>query len=146
MLWMLRPSFSQSKVQAMPDPALSGLYGLRAGDFGWPEVLAAAGLGLLFAVLIGLALHLFRGRPRRAQDPVEAAHDLPGDVRALVLAGLLKDATDRAAPGETPWPERAEETFGLDPATVRQLANLYQPGTMLDPDPVERALNVARRR
>ena len=129
----------------MPDPQLSGLYGLKLGAFGWAEIAAALGLGVLLAVLIGLAFHLFRRRRAAATDPLARAADLPEDARAIMLAGLLRQETERLAPGDAPWPERAAKRFRLDEATAGQLADLYRPGARLDPAPLHRALSATRR-
>lgn len=129
----------------MPDPALNGLYDLKLGAFGWAELAAALALGVLLSVVLGGALHLFRRRATAAKDPLAAIAELPEDARAMALAGMLRKETDRLAPGEAPWPERAAARFKLDPDTAKQLANPYHPGARLDPEPLLRALTSLRR-
>ncbi|MEM7057583.1 MAG: hypothetical protein AAF557_08340 [Pseudomonadota bacterium] len=125
----------------MPDPALQGLYGLRAAAFGWPEVIAALILGLFLAAMVGLALRLFRRRrPSALSQRITAARNLPEGTRSIVLAGLLQQQTNRLVPGDAPWPDRAVERFGLDVAAARQLHNLYQPDAAVNAQALERAL------
>lgn len=124
----------------MPDPALEGLYGLKTHAFGLAEMMAALALGVLLATLIGAVVQLFRRRSVAVGDSLDAISDLSDDARAVVLARLLREETERLAPGDRPWPERAAERFPLDDATVRQLSDLYRPGARLDPDPLYRAL------
>ena len=110
-------------------------------------LIAALGLGLLAAGLAAVAIRAFRARPRRPglHARIAAARALPQPDRAMVLAALLRDRTDREAPGETPWPDRAVAAFGLDQATARRLGDLYRPGPAPDSDALETALVAAGR-
>ncbi|HRO12577.1 hypothetical protein [Amaricoccus sp.] len=61
---------------------------------GWPDLLAAFGLGLLVAALLALLLApLFRPRPRResAAARLARAAALPPDARRLVQLELLRE-------------------------------------------------------
>lgn len=129
----------------MPDPALEGLYGLKTYAFGWTELIAALALGVLLAILIGVIVHVFRRRSVPDMNRLAAVSDLPDDARAVVLAGLLREETERLAPGDRPWTDRAAERFRLDDATVRQLSDLYRPGARLDPEPLYQALKSLER-
>lgn len=132
----------------MDELALSGLYGLRVAPLGWAEVAAALALGLLIAWLIGSAVMAFRARPRPEQLPmcIAAARALPAVDRSMVLCGLLKELTERQAPGAGPWSQRAVAAFGIDRETARRLADLYRPGPLPDPELLERAVLTASRR
>lgn len=129
----------------MPDPALEGLYGLRTDPFGWAEMTAALALGMLLALLIGVIVHGFRRRSVATRNRLDAIPELSDDARAVVLAGLLREETERLAPGDDPWPDRAAKRFRLDAATVRQLSDLYRPGARLDPEPLYQALKSLER-
>lgn len=126
----------------MADPVLSGLYGLRVDPFAWSDVAAALSIGLAAAGLIGLFVQLFRRLPRAksAAARIVAARALPDADRAMVLCGVLKDLTDRRAPGGAAWYERAVNTFNLDPVLAASLADLYRPGPAPDPEVLETAL------
>lgn len=129
----------------MPDPALQGLYAVRLAPYAWADVLAALVMGLCFALLIGGVLSIFRARRVSAIDQdIAAARRLPAEARAIVLARVLKEATERNAPGAAPWPDRAAQHFGLDTETTQALMDLYTPGAALPPEPLERALSAAR--
>ena len=89
---------------------------------GWAaEALAAAGLGLLIAALIGVALHAVTVRARPARGSPPAIPDALGDeARSLALLQRLKrERPDRFAP-------LAER--------------LYRPGGLPDADALEREL------
>lgn len=131
----------------MPDPALQGLYGLRPPSPGWDDVLAALAIGLILAGLIGVLALAFRKRPRppTMHQAITRARALPSADRSLVLAGLLRELTDRRVPGPAPWGERAVK-LGLDRDSAARLGQLYRPGPAPDPDALERVLLAAGRR
>ena len=126
----------------MTDPALSGLYGLRPDAVHWSDTVAALSIGLAVAGLIGFLLLVSRSkRPgHRLVRRITAARVLPDADRAMVLCGFLREITDRRAPGDAAWQDRAVDTFGLDVVLAGPLKDLYRPGPGPDPDLLERKL------
>ncbi|MEM1299098.1 MAG: hypothetical protein AAGH68_07430 [Pseudomonadota bacterium] len=129
----------------MPEHAdvLSGLYGLRETGLGIVDIATAFGLGLLLAGIFGIAFGLLR--VQKTRDPlslrIAAACSLAEPERAASMAGLLRELTDREAPGEADWIIRAARHFDLDPAMLSRVrAELYKPGRSPDAETLERAL------
>ncbi len=131
----------------MDEAILSGLYGLRATSPGWPDLIAALALGLLFAGALGAIATVFRKPVQRSQIAERLAHAraLQDPNRVIALSGILKDLTDLKTVGSTPWPERAASAFDLDPMAVSHLSRLYQPGPLPDAEALERAILMAER-
>ncbi|MEM7744771.1 MAG: hypothetical protein AAF409_13775 [Pseudomonadota bacterium] len=128
---------------------LQGLTDLRLPEPGAAELVLALGLGLALAGVIGGLTQVFRQRP--AQVPfatrIEETRTLAPPHRTVALAVLLRELTDRTAPGPQPWTERAATTFGLDHAVRAALAEgLYRPGFALDPEALEDSVRRAARR
>lgn len=126
----------------MTDPLLSGLYGLRLEAVHWSDLAAALSIGLAVAALIGLLLLAFRSRRsgHGLARRIAVSRTLPDADRAMVLCGLLRELTDRRAPGDTEWQDRAIGAFSLDTALAEPLKDLYRPGPGPDPDLLERKL------
>lgn len=126
---------------------LAGLFGLREAPVGAAEVLVAFAVGLVIAGLIGMAVSLFRVRARAQTwaDRIAGAQALPDGEQSLALAVLLREMTDKAAPGQTRWTERAADRFGFEPEEVEALTNaLYQPGNGVTDRLVVMATRAAR--
>lgn len=126
---------------------LAGLYGLRQVPPGWVDLVTALALGLLLAALIALALRAFRRRARsNHSDLIEAYRTLPEPQRITALAALLRDLTNRDAPGPGRWTRRAVDRLGIDPGLVAALdETLYRPGPSVTPERLETAIAVAAR-
>ena len=134
----------------MPEDAdiLAGLHGLREVAPVWSDLAVALAAGLLVAVLLWLIVRLFQARPTRPDvaGRVGAARALPPSERAAALTGLLRDLTDRAAPGRAPWAGRAAIAFGLESDRLERLRTaLYLPGTPVDLEELEALVRRAAR-
>lgn len=131
----------------MDEAVLSGLHGLRETPPGIAEVLAAFALGLLIASAVSIGASMFRSTSARPDLAGRLAHlrTFPEQDRAIALAGMLKELTDRKVAGDAPWPERAASSFGLGETTVVRLGQLYETGPALDSEALERAIRIAER-
>lgn len=126
----------------MPEDAaiLAGLHGLREAAPVWPDVAAALAAGLVLTTVPWLVLSLFQARPSRPdiRARIIGARLLPDAERAAALAGLLREMTDGAAPGEAPWATRAAMRFGLDRDRLDRLREeLYRPAGPADIEELE---------
>lgn len=128
------------------DP-LIGLHGLRTLDPTLADGLGALALGLLIAATV---FGLWGLRPRvkaRSAGPaarLQAARALPPDERIVALAGLLRDLTDRHAPGPDPWTARAVRHFHLPADSFAVLGPaLYRRGAPLSAQTLDRAAEMA---
>lgn len=128
---------------------LGGLYGLREAAPGGADLLAALGLGLLIAGLIGAGLGAFRTRSRKdgVAHRVASTRDMSPPDRIAALANLLRTLTEATEPGPSDWTDRAVSQFGLDPVLLQGLrASLYTPTSSTDPEALEAAVLQAARK
>lgn len=128
---------------------LAGLHDLRMGPPGFADLVTALALGLIAAALVGLLLRAVTAR-RRQQTMlarVRAAQTLPAAERSLSLLLLLREMTERCAPGPGPWTARAARLCGIAQADLQGACDgLYRPGGAALPEALETAmLRVARR-
>ncbi|MEL7470294.1 MAG: hypothetical protein AAFN27_17705 [Pseudomonadota bacterium] len=127
---------------------LQGLYGLRLEAPGLSELFIAVGLGLALVALAVALAGVFRRNMRLVPvaDRVAATRALPLAERLTALAVLLRELTDRTAPGQDPWTLRAE-TLGVAPGLLRDIGTgLYRPDPGLDAGVLEQAVLGAARR
>lgn len=129
----------------MPEHAdtLAGLYGLRETAPGLLDLIAALGIGLLLAGIVGGLLGKFRARPGHFQlaERIAATRDLAPPDRTAALAAILRDVTDRAAPGADHWTARARAKFDLDGEMMASVkASLYAPRPLPEPEMLEQAV------
>ncbi|MEM8842512.1 MAG: hypothetical protein AAGD47_12125, partial [Pseudomonadota bacterium] len=69
---------------------------------------------------------------------------LPGPQRVTALAAVLRDLTNRTAPGPGRWTRRAVEQMGVDPGLIEALEQtLYRPGPSVTPERLETAIATA---
>lgn len=129
----------------MPEHAdlLLGLHGLRTDGPGISEIVLACALGLLLAMIVGATLRTITRRASTNSNSqrarVAAVRAMPDAEKVVALANILRDLTERRAPGPEPWLVRAERAFRL-PADIHSALedSLYLPGGGPAPDALER--------